>query len=46
MTARQPLGRDAEIGGRRVPKGTLVLLDIYSMQRRPDSFLPASGVRP
>ena len=31
-------GRDTEIGGRRVPKGALVLLDIYSMQRRADYF--------
>jgi cytochrome P450 len=30
--------RDTEIGGRRVPKGALVLLDIYSMQRRADYF--------
>jgi cytochrome P450 len=30
--------RDTEIGGRRVPKGALVLLDIYSMQRRTDYF--------
>jgi cytochrome P450 len=30
--------RDTEIGGQRVPKGALVLLDIYGMQRRADFF--------